>query len=142
MKRSAITAARTAPAATRFMTSHRASCIALFPALLVTVLIASGGCSSPGAAFYTLSPDASLERTGAALPITVVVGPVTVPELLDRPQLVTRVSDNEVAVNEFARSGEPLKSGVARTLAADLELLLGAARVSVPGQAALVPETC
>ncbi|WP_460906889.1 PqiC family protein [Paraburkholderia jirisanensis] len=142
MKRSAIAAARTAPAATRFLTPHRARCVALLPALLVTALIALGGCSSPGAAFYTLSPDASLERTGAALPITVLVGPVTVPELLDRPQLVTRVSDNEVAVNEFARWGEPLKSGVARTLAANLELLLGAARVSVPGQAALVPETC
>jgi uncharacterized protein len=108
-------------------------------AILIAALC---GCSSPNAAFYTLSPDTSLERTGAALPIAVVVGPVTVPDLLDRPQIVTRVSDNEVALNEFARWGEPLKSGIARTLAADLDLLLGAARVSVPGQAALVPETC
>jgi hypothetical protein len=111
-------------------------------AAAIALIAALCGCRSPSAVFYTLSPDASLERTGAALPVAVVVEPVTVPELVDRPQLVTRASDNEVALNEFARWGEPLKSGIARTLAADLERLLGAARVSVPGQAALVLETC
>ncbi|MFC0399220.1 PqiC family protein [Paraburkholderia rhizosphaerae] len=103
-------------------------------------LLASGGCKSPNSTFYTLSPDASLEHTGAPLRTAVVVGPVTIPELVDRPQLVTRVSDNEVALNEFARWGEPLKSGIARTIAADLGQLLGAEQVSVLGQAALVQE--
>jgi uncharacterized lipoprotein YmbA len=109
-------------------------------ALAASVTLA--GCKSPNSSFYTLSPDASLEHTGAPLPCAVVVGPVTIPELVDRPQLVTRVSDNEVALNEFARWGEPLKSGIARTIAADLGQLLGNARVSVAGQAALVQETC
>ncbi|MFC0573389.1 PqiC family protein [Paraburkholderia solisilvae] len=104
--------------------------------------MALAGCKSPNSSFYTLSPDASLERTGAPLQWAVAVGPVTIPELVDRPQLVTRVSDNEVALNEFARWGEPLKSGIARTIAADLGQLLGSARVSVAGQAALVQETC
>jgi uncharacterized lipoprotein YmbA len=105
-------------------------------------LVALAGCKSPNSSFYTLSPDASLERTGTPLQTAVVVGPVTVPELVDRPQLVTRVSDNEVALNEFARWGEPLKSGIARAIAADLGQLLGTGRVSVFGQAALVQETC
>ncbi|MFC0691639.1 PqiC family protein [Paraburkholderia humisilvae] len=112
-------------------------------ALIAAVaLVAFGGCKSPNSSFYTLSPDASLERTGAPLRTAVVVGPVTVPELVDRPQFVTRVSDNEVAVNEFARWGEPLKSGIARTIAADLGQLLGAERVSIAAQAALVQEAC
>src|ERR1700754_392027 len=108
--------------------------------VVLVVLLALAGCKSPNSSFYTLSPDASLRTTGAPLQTAVVVGPVTVPELVDRPQMVTRVSDNEVALNEFARWGEPLKSGIARTIAADLEQLLGTGEVSVAGQAGLVRE--
>ncbi|SIT38135.1 conserved exported hypothetical protein [Paraburkholderia ribeironis] len=89
------------------------------------------GCSSPKAAFYTLSADTALERSGPVVPVNIVVGPVTVPELVDRPQMVTRVSDNEVAVNEFARWGEPLKSNIPRALAGNLVQLLGTGNVSV-----------
>ncbi|RKE39456.1 hypothetical protein B0G76_5880 [Paraburkholderia sp. BL23I1N1] len=90
------------------------------------------GCTgSPKAVFYTLSSDTALERSGPAVPISIVVGPVTLPELIDRPQMVTRVSPNEVALNEFARWGEPLKSGIPRALAGDLAQLLGTGNVSV-----------
>jgi uncharacterized lipoprotein YmbA len=104
------------------------------------VLFALAGCKSPNSSFYTLSPDATLKTAGAPMQTTVVVGPVTVPELIDRPQIVTRVSDNEVALDEFARWGEPLKSGIARTIAADLEQLLGTGQVSVAAQASFVRE--
>jgi len=97
-------------------------------AAAITLLAA---CSSPPSNFYTLSPDTTLESAGAPLSVSVVVGPVTVPDLVDRPQLVTRVSGNEVKLNEFARWGEPLKSGVADVIAADLTRLLGSQRVSV-----------
>ncbi|CAE6739293.1 hypothetical protein R69927_00798 [Paraburkholderia domus] len=90
-----------------------------------------GGCSSPRAGFYTLSSDATLERSGPVVPISIVVGPVTVPEVVDRPQMVTRVSDNEVAVNEFARWGESLKSNIPRVIAGNLVQLLGTENVSV-----------
>jgi uncharacterized lipoprotein YmbA len=100
-------------------------------AAAITLLAA---CSSPPSNFYTLSPDTTLESAGAPLSVSVVVGPVTVPDLVDRPQLVTRVSGNEVKLNEFARWGEPLKSGVADVIAADLTRLLGSQRVSVSSQ--------
>jgi hypothetical protein len=119
--------------------SRAAPLLRAAPVVLVA-LLALAGCKSPNSSFYTLSPDASLRTTGAPLRTAVVIGPVTVPELVDRPQLVTRVSDNEVALNEFARWGEPLKSGIARTIAADLEQLLGTGEVSVAGQAGLVRE--
>jgi uncharacterized lipoprotein YmbA len=101
--------------------------------LLAVLAVATlGGCSSsPTAAFYTLSSDATLQRTDAPIPIDVVVGPVTVPELVDRPQMVTRVASNEVALNEFARWAEPLKSDIPRALAGDLSQLLGTESVSV-----------
>lgn len=104
--------------------------------LAMSVLLA---CSSPKAAFYTLSADSSLERTAPAIPVSVVVGPVTVPELVDRPQMVTRVASNEVTLNEFARWGESLKSDIARALAGDLAQLLGTDSVSVYQQSVAGP---
>nr|WP_241019105.1 PqiC family protein [Paraburkholderia sp. Tr-20389] len=100
------------------------------------------GCASPRSNFYTLSPDSTLESAGAPLSVSVVVGPVTIPELVDRPQLVTRVSGNEVRLNEFARWGEPLKSGVADVIAADLTRLLGSKQVSVSSQTVAGTEAC
>ncbi|CAG9224284.1 ABC_trans_aux domain-containing protein [Paraburkholderia sabiae] len=92
------------------------------------------GCKSPPTSFYTLRADPSIERSSDMVHGAVVVGPVTVPELVDRPQLVTRVSGNEVALDEFARWGEPLRSGVAAAIAGDLTRLLGSERVSVSSQ--------
>jgi uncharacterized lipoprotein YmbA len=110
--------------------------------LCVAAAAVLAACGSPRSNFYTLSSDATLESVGAPLPVSVVVGPVTVPELVDRPQLVTRVSGNEVKLNEFARWGEPLKSGVADVIAADLSRLLGSQRVSVSSQTVAGTEAC
>lgn len=87
--------------------------------------------SSPSSTFYTLSPDPALTSDGSPSRVSVVVYPVTVPEMVDRPQIVTRVNGNQVAVNEFARWAGPLKSDVARVIAADLGKLLGSPSVSV-----------
>lgn len=104
---------------------HTAVAAALMAGLL-------GGCgSSPTARFYTLSPDATLTGDGAAVPVHVVINPVTVPELVDRPQIVTRVAGNQVSLDEFARWAEPLKSDIARVIAADVGQLLGSPRVNV-----------
>ncbi|MBP0595909.1 membrane integrity-associated transporter subunit PqiC [Paraburkholderia sp. LEh10] len=114
----------------------RGACLCV---VAVTLLAA---CSSPRSSFYTLTSDAALDSTGAPLPVSVVVGPVTIPELVDRPQFVTRVSRNEVRLNEFARWGEPLRSGVADVIAADLSRLLGSPRVSVSSQTVAGTEAC
>lgn len=120
----------------RSMLPHGA-CVCVAAAM--TVLAA---CSSPRSNFYTLSPDATLESAGVPMSVSVVVGPVTVPDLVDRPQLVTRMSGNEVKLNEFARWGEPLRSGVAAVIAADLTRLLGSPRVSVSSQTVAGTEAC
>jgi hypothetical protein len=114
---------------------------AIASAIAVAIASASG-CSSPRSNFYTLSADPTLERSGNAVPAAVVVGPVTIPDLVDRPQLVTRLSNNAVALNEFARWGEPLKSGIAFVIASDLARLLGSDRVSVSSQSVAGMESC
>ncbi|GFO57893.1 hypothetical protein GMST_02180 [Geomonas silvestris] len=58
----------------------------------------------------------------------VAVGPVTLPELVDRPQLVVRLAGNRVEILEQQRWAEPLKGGIARVVAADLGRLLGPGR--------------
>jgi uncharacterized lipoprotein YmbA len=92
-----------------------------------------GACKSPATNFYTLSPDASLSSTGASRPITAVIGPVTIPDIVDRPQIVTRIADNEVEVkvNEFDRWAQPLGGDIGRVIAADLGALLNSQQISV-----------
>jgi uncharacterized lipoprotein YmbA len=99
--------------------------------LVAFVVSGLGGCKSPSASFYTLSPDSSLANSGATRPIAVVIGPVTVPEMVDRPQIVTQVGDNQVAVNEFARWAQPLNGDIGRVIAADLAVLLNSPQISV-----------
>ena len=101
-------------------------------AACLIVLFAAAGCrSSPSPTFYVMHGD--VQRTDSPGPATtcVVVSPVTVPDVVDRPQIVTRTADNRVELNEFARWAEPLKTDIARVIAADLAYRLTTARVSL-----------
>ena len=95
----------------------------LGPCLLTSVLAA---CGTPTDYFYTLSSEAS-ERSSiseTAFP-SIVVGPVTLPEVVDRPQIVTRVGTNQVYVAEQHRWAASLKSEIPRVIAQNLSNLLG-----------------
>jgi len=59
----------------------------------------------------------------------VSVGPVTLPEIVDRPQLVVRVGANQVALVEEHRWAEPLTSEIPRVIAENLSQLLGSQQV-------------
>ncbi|RKR38819.1 PqiC family protein [Paraburkholderia sp. BL17N1] len=100
---------------------------------LILALVAGwfGGCKSPSASFYTLSPDRSLANSGTTRSIAAVIGPVTIPDLVDRPQIVTRVGDNEVEINEFARWAQPLSGDIGGVIAANLAVLLNSPQISV-----------
>ena len=94
-------------------------------------LVVVSGCGrSPAVTFYTLAAIAPEAASPAALPRTVAVGPVTLPELVDRPQLVIRVSANRVDILETHRWAEPLKSEIPRMIAENLARLLRPSRVS------------
>jgi len=102
----------------------------LYACILATFMGLSGCASSPPAQFYTLSASATpgitpVARTGYA----VVVGPVSVPESVDRPQLVLRMSENRVGIVEQARWAEPLTSAIPARIASELAQLLGSNRV-------------
>jgi uncharacterized lipoprotein YmbA len=96
----------------------------------VALCISVGCASSPQSKFYTLSAIPMVGQPRAAAQIAIAIDPVTVPELFDRSQIVTRVDANRVSMDEFARWAEPLKSQVPRVLAADLAQFIPGAVVS------------
>jgi uncharacterized lipoprotein YmbA len=63
----------------------------------------------------------------------VAVGPVMVPEIIDRPQMVVRVAENRVEMSELNRWAEPLKRALPRAIAASIAQNVPAARVYLPG---------
>jgi uncharacterized lipoprotein YmbA len=70
--------------------------------------------------FYTLSgPLAPMPATGAAPP-SIFVGPVTVPEAVDRLPMVLRTTANQVEISDTHRWAEPLKASIPRVLAESL----------------------
>ena len=94
--------------------------------------------------FYTLA-DASTEvssldaKANAARPTapTIVISAITVPELIDRPQIVTRDGANRVNVSEQNLWAEPLKSAIGRVIAARLAQTLPSARVAAYPQSSI-----
>jgi uncharacterized protein len=104
--------------------------LSLLPALLLAAT-ALAGCASQTADFYTLSVEARADSARPASAFSVVVGATTVPELIDRPQIVVHGGTNQVDIDEFARWAEPLKSQIPRVIAGNLAQLLNSQRVSV-----------
>lgn len=108
-------------------------------AFLVAALSLLNACVSPKDSFYTLSTAASdpaqadTVRTdaGSAKRVpqySVAVGPVRVPEIVDRPQFVLRRGPNQVELSEQHRWAQSLRAEIADAVAGNLERLLPQAR--------------
>jgi uncharacterized protein len=98
------------------------------------------GCStSAPSRFYTL--DAAAAPDGAA-PVggAIMVGPVSVPSSVDRPQFVLQAGPNRVDIDEFHRWAAPLSDSIAQAVAADLVKLLGTPKVSAAPLANFDPD--
>lgn len=102
--------------------------------MVLFMMIALTGCgSSPAATYHTLSPAAVMNGATPASgesSYSVAVGPVTLPEPVDRPQLVLRVSPNEVTFVELHRWAGSLKTEIPRIIADNLAAYLNVKRVA------------
>ncbi len=111
--------------------------------MLALLALASTGCfgSSPVSRFYTLStlsPREGQGGGGGGPGHRVRVAPVTVPEGVDRPQMVRRTGENTVVLDEFDRWVEPLDALLRNTLVLNLSALLPETQVlgdAIPGLA-------
>jgi len=100
-------------------------------AIPCVVLILAAGCgSSPASRFYTLSASPA-PAAGTPSNLSVAVGPVTIPGMLDRPQIVVSAGPNQVRLDEFNRWAAPLQSNISRVVADNLAAILGTPRVSL-----------
>ena len=83
---------------------------------VIAIALASCGGSPIKENFYTLSgPQAPMPAASAA-PVSLFVGPVTVPEAVDRLPMVLRTAANQVEISDAHRWAEPLKSSIPRVL--------------------------
>ena len=98
--------------------------------LLAAAALAGCG-SSPATHFYTLSAPAEAPPAEAKAAPVVAIGAVSVPEGVDRPQIVLRTGAHQVSFSEFERWNGPLRDEIARALAQNLRALLGGASVFV-----------
>ncbi len=91
--------------------------------------LVAGCASSPPASLYTLSRTATPAATTSNL--AVVVGPVSIPAIVDLPQIVVTTGPNQVKLDEFNRWASPLSNNIARVVAENLVALLGTPLVSL-----------
>ena len=86
-------------------------------------------CASPPSHFYTLTPTRE-PAASAPSSASIAVGPVLIPESVNRPELVVQVGPNQVALDELNRWAAPLPAEIQRVLIENLSQLLGTPRVS------------
>lgn len=109
---------------------HRRIAVLVFAILL-------GGCSflapqKEESRFFVLTPARSTAATpvvGAPRDLSIGLGPVTFPDYLKRPEVVTRLSQNQVELSEVNRWAEPLDSNFQQVLGQDLSQQLQTQRL-------------
>lgn len=100
---------------------------------LLGLLLTGCAANSPPSSFYVLSSlyGSEVGFRPASDGLAVGVGPLELPDHLDRPQIVTRENPNRIDINEFHRWGGELRSEIKRVLAQDLSFRLNSDRVQV-----------
>ncbi len=93
--------------------------------IAILIPLISACASTPPTNFYVLE---ALSQTPVLLPDAVKkrqigIGPITLPSLLARKQIVTRAEHNSVQIAEFHQWAEPLKDNVAQVLIQNLSQL-------------------
>jgi uncharacterized lipoprotein YmbA len=93
-------------------------------ALGICLLLLVGCASSPPQHYYVLSPLAEGKALTEDSCISLGVGPVSLPEYVNRLQIVVRASQDELIGSGFELWAEPLSESVPRTIAEDLSQLV------------------
>jgi len=104
---------------------------------LASFCLALAGCvgNAPQVSYYHLnpveSPAAPAQMADAEKALAVGVGPVSFPDVLDRPQIVTRTELNRYRIDEFHRWGGSLQKEFTRVFAENLATLLNTPGIAV-----------
>ena len=101
----------------------------VFRGVLAAAVFFLAGCSGKPSNFYMLSPLAPLPAGAAEKALGIGIGPVDLPDYLDRPQIVTRAGDHEVRISDFDRWASTLSEAIPKVTAENLSGLLSTDRV-------------
>ncbi len=101
-------------------------------------IVVSGCGSSPPVRFYTLTPTVEAGAPDAGEQVMVGLGPLRMPEYLNRSQMVVQGSGAELEVDEFVRWAEPLGDSLLRVVSSDVDnSLAGVTVVTFPWETVL-----
>jgi len=99
-------------------------------ALCAVAAFAVGCSSTPPSSFYTLSQTTAPAAPPGLPTLAVVVGPVSIPAIVDMPQMVVTTGPNQIWIDEFHRWASPLASNISRVVSENLVVMLGTSHVS------------
>ena len=103
----------------------------LFMLLVSSCSLLSGAPGSGPNRYYVLTEGAELREIARLPKLSLGVGPIELPDYLDRFSIATRSEANRVTYAENDRWAESLGGNVQRVLAADLSVLLYTERISL-----------
>jgi hypothetical protein len=103
--------------------------------LCIFLLILTGCASTKPSKFFVLSSlstsDKAQQVASSGNGVSIGVGPLKLPDHLNRPQIVTRTSQNELKITQFNRWAGSLREDFSLVLAENLSILLSTDRVVV-----------
>lgn len=107
-------------------------------ASLAALAFALGACGGSNVRidYYALTAPPARTAPPEANTLSVHLGPISIPEGVDRPQIVMRRDGNQLAIEDTHRWGEPLKDAIPRVLSDALAAELATPRVLTSRQSA------
>lgn len=114
------------------MTRKIAAPQAAFLAIALSFALAACGQSKPSRHYILTAQQPAMaagEPAVSAQGIAVGVEPVEIPKYLDKPQIVTTGTSNQIQLGEFDRWGEPLGRNITRVIAENLSGALESDRI-------------
>jgi len=103
--------------------------------LCMFMCISVMGCqkNTPPVSFYALTPmttsDVSPGGQQTLKDVSIGIGPITFPQTLQRPQIVTRLSPNRLELSEFHRWGGDLKQDFLNIMVQNISMIMGSNQV-------------
>jgi uncharacterized lipoprotein YmbA len=117
------------------MYSNKLKLACTFQIALMLVLSGclGGGSQTPPTRYFVLNSlytaEKKIQPVADLNEVVVVIGPLTLTQVLDRPQIIIRHSDNEIRVSDLDRWAEPLRENLARVVIDNIAFLLSRGRV-------------
>ncbi|MCF8200163.1 MAG: PqiC family protein [Sulfuritalea sp.] len=108
-----------------------------FPVAALILLVALVGCAAPGKTHYLtlfVAPAAQATAASGAVDYRVAIGPATVPDVLDRPQIVLSARPGHHEFSDAENWSAPLKREIPRVLAEVVGQRLSKAHVKAYSQ--------